>query len=131
MTATIQQLNIIGAGLAGSEAAYQLVKRGIPVRLYEMRPAKLTPAHKSGGFAELVCSNSLRADQLTNAVGLLKEEMRRLDSLIMQAADATAVPAGGALAVDRQLFSAYIEQKLRSHPCSPWLMKRLCKSLKG
>ena len=116
MTATIQQLNIIGAGLAGSEAAYQLVKRGIPVRLYEMRPAKLTPAHKSGGFAELVCSNSLRADQLTNAVGLLKEEMRRLDSLIMQAADATAVPAGGALAVDRQLFSAYIEQKLRSNP---------------
>lgn len=116
MTETMQQVNIIGAGLAGSEAAYQLIKRGVSVRLYEMRPGKLTPSHQGGGFAELVCSNSLRAAQITNAVGLLKEEMRQLDSLIMQAADATAVPAGGALAVDRDQFSAYVEQTLRSNP---------------
>lgn len=109
-------VNIIGAGLAGCEAAYQLLRRGAAVRLYEMRPAQLTPAHQGGGFAELVCSNSLRAAALTNAVGLLKEEMRRLDSLIMQAADATAVPAGGAVAVDRLQFSAYIERVLRAHP---------------
>ena len=107
-------INIIGAGLAGCEAAYQLLKRGHAVRLYEMRPHKLTPAHSGGGFAELVCSNSLRANNIENAVGLLKEEMRRCDSLIMQAADACAVPAGGALAVDRQKFSDFIEQKLRS-----------------
>ena len=93
MAEIIKQVNIIGAGLAGSEAAYQLARRGVPVRLYEMRPGKLTPAHKGGGFAELVCSNSLRAAQITNAVGLLKEEMRQLDSLVMQAADATSVPA--------------------------------------
>ena len=116
MAKIIKQVNIIGAGLAGSEAAYQLARRGVPVRLYEMRPGKLTPAHKGGGFAELVCSNSLRAAQITNAVGLLKEEMRQLDSLVMQAADATSVPAGAALAVDREQFSAYIEQELRNHP---------------
>ena len=116
MAEIIKQVNIIGAGLAGSEAAYQLARRRVPVRLYEMRPGKLTPAHKGGGFAELVCSNSLRAAQITNAVGLLKEEMRQLDSLVMQAADATSVPAGAALAVDREQFSAYIEQELRNHP---------------
>lgn len=116
MAEIIKQVNIIGAGLAGSEAAYQLARRGVPVRLYEMRPGKLTPAHKGGGFAELVCSNSLRAAQITNAVGLLKEEMRQLDSLVMRAADATSVPAGAALAVDREQFSAYIEQELRNHP---------------
>lgn len=106
-------VNVIGAGLAGSEAAWQLAKRGIDVHLYEMRPQKLTPAHHTGGFAELVCSNSLRSNQVTNAVGLLKEEMRRLDSLIIAAAEATAVPAGGALAVDRNRFSAFITDHLR------------------
>ena len=105
---------IIGAGLAGSEAAWQVFRRGVDVVLYEMRPNKLTPAHKTGNFAELVCSNSLRAASLENAVGVLKEEMRRLDSLIMQAADATSVPAGGALAVDRNEFSEYITNKLKS-----------------
>lgn len=109
-------INIIGAGLAGSEAAYQLLRRGYAVNLYEMRPHVQTPAHTGGGFAELVCSNSLRANNVENAVGLLKEEMRRLDSLIMQAADATSVPAGGALAVDREQFSAYIEQRLSAFP---------------
>ena len=99
-------INVIGAGLAGSEAAYQIAKRGIPVRLYEMRGPKKTPQHKTDQFAELVCSNSLRGDALTNAVGLLKEEMRRLDSLILKSAEATRVPAGGALAVDREGFSA-------------------------
>ena len=92
---------VIGAGLAGSEAAWQLAKRGIDVTLYEMKPQKMSPAHKSPLFAELVCSNSLRSDRLQNAVGLLKEEMRALDSLIMRAADHARVPAGGALAVDR------------------------------
>ena len=108
------QIYIIGAGLAGSEAAWQAAKRGVKVVLYEMRPDKMTPAHKTGKFAELVCSNSLRAASLENAVGVLKEEMRRLDSLIMQAADATSVPAGGALAVDRNEFSDYITNKLKS-----------------
>ncbi len=107
-------INVIGAGLAGCEAAWQAVRAGVAVRLYEMKPKKLTPAHRADGFAELVCSNSLRAASLTNAVGLLKEEMRRCDSLIMEAADATAVPAGGALAVDRDKFSAYITEKIRS-----------------
>ena len=109
-------VTIIGGGLAGCEAAYQLLRRGVPVRLYEMRPGRTTPAHKGGGLAELVCSNSLRAASVENAVGLLKEEMRRLDSLIMEAADATAVPAGGALAVDRHRFSAYIEERLAAFP---------------
>jgi methylenetetrahydrofolate--tRNA-(uracil-5-)-methyltransferase len=107
---------VIGAGLAGSEAAWQLAKRGIPVTLYEMRPERKTPAHRSDQFAELVCSNSLRAAALTNAVGLLKEEMRRLDSLIMDAADRHAVPAGGALAVDREAFSETITNRLSEHP---------------
>ena len=92
---------VIGAGLAGSEAAWQLAKRGVAVTLYEMKPQKMSPAHKSPLFAELVCSNSLRSDRIQNAVGLLKEEMRALDSLVMRAADAARVPAGGALAVDR------------------------------
>lgn len=109
-------ITIIGAGLAGSEAAWQLAKRGIPVRLYEMRPVKQSPAHHTENFAELVCSNSLRAGNIENAVGLLKEEMRRLDSLIMRCADATAVPAGGALAVDRHLFSAMVTETLSNHP---------------
>ena len=107
---------VIGAGLAGSEAAYQLVKRGIPVELAEMRPVKSSPAHHTDLFAELVCSNSLRAANVENAVGLLKEEMRRLGSLIMEAADTHRVPAGGALAVDRVPFSQYITDALRQHP---------------
>lgn len=107
---------VIGAGLAGCEAAWQLAKRGIKVNLYEMKPQKKTPAHHSDKFGELVCSNSLRADGLANAVGLLKEEMRRLDSIIMRAADATRVPAGGALAVDREKFSEYITKEIKSHP---------------
>lgn len=107
-------VKVIGAGLAGSEAAYQLAKRGINVVLYEMRPLKYTPAHKSPYFAELVCSNSLRSNQLENAVGLLKEEMRMLDSIIMRHADKNAVPAGGALAVDREGFSKGITQELES-----------------
>ena len=109
-------VNIIGAGLAGCEAAYQLSRRGIAVRLYEMRPGKMTPTHTTDGFAELVCSNSLRSDRMENAVGLLKEEMRRLDSLVMAAADATKVPAGGALAVDRKKFSAYITAAIEDSP---------------
>ncbi|MGL4335465.1 MAG: methylenetetrahydrofolate--tRNA-(uracil(54)-C(5))-methyltransferase (FADH(2)-oxidizing) TrmFO [Turicibacter sp.] len=112
----MKYVNVIGAGLAGSEAAYQLAKRGINVKLYEMRPVKNTPAHHTEYFGELVCSNSLRADGLANAVGVLKEEMRILDSLIMEAADATKVPAGGALAVDREDFSKYITDKLMNHP---------------
>ena len=108
-------VNVIGAGLAGCEAAWQILKRGCAVRLYEMKPHKKTPAHTSDGFSELVCSNSLRAASVTNAVGLLKEEMRRRGSLIMEAADATAVPAGGALAVDRVKFSEYITEKIKNH----------------
>ena len=107
---------VIGAGLAGCEAAWQLARRGVAVRLFEMRPQKQTPAHTGGGFAELVCSNSLRANNIENAVGLLKEEMRRLDSLIMRAADNAAVPAGGALAVDRARFSTFIEEQLTANP---------------
>ena len=107
---------MIGAGLAGCEAAWQLAERGIPVQLVEMKPNKMTPAHTSQNFAELVCSNSLRSDELTNAVGLLKEELRRLGSLIMACADATKVAAGGALAVDRESFSAMITAKIKSHP---------------
>ncbi|MCL6515647.1 FADH(2)-oxidizing methylenetetrahydrofolate--tRNA-(uracil(54)-C(5))-methyltransferase TrmFO [Alicyclobacillus sp.] len=107
---------VIGAGLAGSEAAWQVARQGVPVRLYEMRPKKSTPAHHTDRFAELVCTNSLRANAITNAVGLLKEEMRRLDSLIMRAADAHAVPAGGALAVDRDGFSNAVTQALAAHP---------------
>ena len=109
-------VNVYGAGLAGCEAAWQIAKRGVRVKLYEMKPHKYTPAHHSEGFAELVCSNSLRSDSVTNAVGLLKEEMRRIGSLIMDAAEATKVPAGSALAVDRELFSAYITDKIKNHP---------------
>ena len=107
---------VVGAGLAGSEAAWQAAELGAEVTLYEMRPEKSTPAHKTAGFAELVCSNSLRGAGMENAVGVLKEEMRRLSSIVMEAADATRVPAGGALAVDRQGFSRYITEKVSSHP---------------
>ena len=107
---------VIGAGLAGSEAAWQLARRGIPVELREMKPEKMTPAHHSPSFGELVCSNSLRSDQLENAVGLLKEELRRCGSLIMACADAHRVEAGGALAVDREAFAAAITEQLRNHP---------------
>ncbi|MCP0886143.1 methylenetetrahydrofolate--tRNA-(uracil(54)-C(5))-methyltransferase (FADH(2)-oxidizing) TrmFO [Ligilactobacillus sp. WILCCON 0076] len=108
-------VNVIGAGLAGSEAAWQIANRGVQVRLYEMRPIKQTPAHHTENFAELVCTNSLRANQLTNGVGLLKEEMRQFNSIIMQAADAHSVPAGGALAVDRDSFSKAITNAIKSH----------------
>ncbi len=111
-----QKVIVIGAGLAGCEAAWQLARRGIQVELHEMKPAKMTSAHTSDGFAELVCSNSLRSNQLENAVGLLKEEMRRLDSLILACADETQVEAGGALAVDRQGFSELVTKKVRNHP---------------
>ena len=110
-----QTVNVIGAGLAGSEAAYQLAERGIKVNLIEMRPVKQTPAHHTDKFAELVCSNSLRGNALTNGVGVLKEEMRRLDSLIIAAADKARVPAGGALA-DRHDFAGYITDTLKNHP---------------
>ncbi len=110
------RVTVIGAGLAGCEAAWQLAGRGVEVTLREMKPHKMTPAHVSGDFAELVCSNSLRGAGLENAVGLLKEELRRLNSVIMAAADATRVEAGGALAVDRQGFSAYVTQAVRGHP---------------
>ena len=112
----MQPVIVIGAGLAGSEAAWQLAQRGIPVELREMKPHKMTPAHHSPDFGELVCSNSLRSDQLENAVGLLKEELRRSGSLIMQCADETRVQAGGALAVDRHAFAAAITEKIKSHP---------------
>ena len=111
----MDKLTVLGAGLAGSECAWQLAKRGIHVKLIEMKPGKMTPAHRSPSFAELVCSNSLRSDELTNAVGLLKAEMRAMDSLIMASADANKVAAGGALAVDREGFSKYITDKLISH----------------
>ncbi|MCC2528994.1 methylenetetrahydrofolate--tRNA-(uracil(54)-C(5))-methyltransferase (FADH(2)-oxidizing) TrmFO [Bacillus halotolerans] len=109
-------VNVIGAGLAGSEAAWQLAKRGIQVRLYEMRPVKQTPAHHTDKFAELVCSNSLRSNTLANAVGVLKEEMRALDSAIIAAADECSVPAGGALAVDRHEFAASVTNRVKNHP---------------
>ncbi|MFP7477652.1 FADH(2)-oxidizing methylenetetrahydrofolate--tRNA-(uracil(54)-C(5))-methyltransferase TrmFO [Terribacillus saccharophilus] len=109
-------VTVIGAGLAGSEAAWQLAKRGVKVHLYEMRPVKQTAAHHTDKFAELVCSNSLRANSLTNAVGVLKEEMRQLDSIIIKAADHCQVPAGGALAVDRHEFSAYVTEHVKNHP---------------
>ncbi|TYZ23473.1 methylenetetrahydrofolate--tRNA-(uracil(54)-C(5))-methyltransferase (FADH(2)-oxidizing) TrmFO [Selenomonas ruminis] len=112
----MKKVIIIGAGLAGSEAAWQAAQFGAEVTLYEMRPVKSTPAHKTAGFAELVCSNSLRGAGLENAVGVLKEEMRRLNSIIMEAADATKVPAGGALAVDRHGFSDYVTKKVSEHP---------------
>ncbi|MBY0157417.1 FADH(2)-oxidizing methylenetetrahydrofolate--tRNA-(uracil(54)-C(5))-methyltransferase TrmFO [Cytobacillus oceanisediminis] len=109
-------VNVIGAGLAGSEAAWQLASRGIKVKLYEMRPVRQTPAHHTDKFAELVCSNSLRANTLTNAVGVLKEEMRKLNSVIIHSADSSAVPAGGALAVDRHDFAARVTEQVKNHP---------------
>ena len=109
-------VTVIGAGLAGSEAAWQLAQRGIQVNLIEMRPVKSGPAHHTDNFAELVCSNSLRGDRLENAVGLLKEELRRLDSIIMECAEATRVEAGGALAVDRHGFAAMVTEKIKNHP---------------
>lgn len=109
-------INVIGAGLAGSEAAYQIAKRGIPVKLYEMRGVKATPQHKTTNFAELVCSNSFRGDSLTNAVGLLKEEMRRLDSIIMRNGEAHRVPAGGAMAVDREGYAEAVTAEIKNNP---------------
>ena len=109
-------ISVLGAGLAGSEAAYAAAERGVKVKLYEMKPIKYTPAHHAPTFGELVCSNSLRSDAPSNAIGLLKCEMRAMHSLIMQAADATRVPAGSALAVDRVLFSEYITERVRNHP---------------
>ena len=109
-------INVIGAGLAGSEAAYQIAKRGIPVKLYEMRGVKATPQHKTTNFAELVCSNSFRGDSLTNAVGLLKEEMRRLDSIIMRNGEAHRVPAGGAMAVDREGYAEAVTAEIENNP---------------
>jgi len=109
-------VTVVGAGLAGSEAAWQLAKRGIPVRLVEMKPVKYSPAHKSPGFAELVCSNSLKAEHLSNASGLLKAELRAMDSLILRCAEASRVPAGGALAVDRDEFSGRVTAALEGHP---------------
>ena len=112
----MMKVKVIGAGLAGSEAAWQLAQRGIQVELYEMKPHKKSPAHHSNDFAELVCSNSLRGDRLENAVGLLKEELRRYGSLIMECAEATRVEAGGCLAVDRVGFAAMVTEKIRNHP---------------
>ena len=112
----MKKVTVLGAGLAGCECAWQLAKRGIEVRLYEMKPNKMTPAHSSEYFAELVCSDSLRSDELTNAVGLLKAEMRKMGSLIMESADSNRVAAGGALAVDREGFSRYITDKIKSCP---------------
>ena len=109
-------VTVVGAGLAGCEAAWQLAQRGVPVRLHEMKPAQHSPAHHSDDFAELVCSNSLRSDELTNAAGLLKEELRRLDSLILACADENRVEAGGALAVDREAFARAVTEKIKSHP---------------
>lgn len=116
MPDSVKKITVIGAGLAGCEAAYIIASCGINVDLYEMKPVRKSPAHKSDMFAELVCSNSLRAASITNAVGLLKEELRRLGSLIMEAADKAEVPAGGALAVDRDEFSGYITEKIRNNP---------------
>lgn len=112
----IQKVTVIGAGLAGSEAAWQIASQGVPVTLYEMRPVVKTPAHHTNQFAELVCSNSLRSNTLANAVGVMKEEMRMLNSLVLGAADRHAVPAGGALAVDRDGFSGEITSTLHNHP---------------
>ena len=113
---SVPHLTVIGAGLAGCEAAYQAAQRGVAVTLIEMKPHRRSPAHSYDGFAELVCSNSLRNADVTSAIGLLKEELRRMDSLIMESADKSAVAAGGALAVDRYRFSDYITEKVRSHP---------------
>ena len=112
----ITDIQIIGGGLAGCEAAWQAAERGMKVELYEMKPNRFSPAHESELLAELVCSNSLRSNAVSSAVGLLKEEMRRFDSLIIRAADATSVPAGSALAVDREKFASYISKVIEEHP---------------
>ena len=112
----MSKVTVIGAGLAGCEAAWQLAERGIEVTLHEMKPEKMTPAHHSADFAELVCSNSLRSNELTNASGLLKEELRRLGGLVVRCADATQVEAGGALAVDREAFAKKVTEHIRNHP---------------
>lgn len=127
----MNEISIIGAGLAGCEAAWQAACRGVRVRLYEMKPEKFTPAHTYGGFAELVCSNSLRSNQIYNAVGLLKEELRRLGSLIIEAADKCEVPAGGALAVDRYAFSDYITEKIKNHPNIEVVEGEVCELPRG
>ena len=127
----MKSVHVIGAGLAGSEAAWQLAKRGIPVILHEMRPIKSSPAHHTDGFAELVCSNSLRSNQLNIAVGVLKQELRLLHSIVMEAADATSIPAGSALAVDRSAFSAYITAKLTAHPLITIIHEEVCSIPKG
>lgn len=124
-------INVYGAGLAGCEAAWQIAKRGIKVKLYEMKPHKFTPAHHSCGFAELVCSNSLRSDRVTNAVGLLKEELYRMDSLIMEAAYATRVPAGSALAVNREQFSEYVTKKIRENENIEVIEQEVCSIEEG
>ena len=110
------ELKIIGGGLAGCEAAWQAAQRGIKVKLYEMKPSTFSPAHTNENLCELVCSNSLKGNGLDNACGLLKEEMRRMDSLVISCADETKVPAGGALAVDRDKFAALVTEKIKSHP---------------
>src|ERR1044071_7253702 len=112
----MRSIHVIGGGLAGSEAAWQAASLGVPVVIHEMRPVRATAVHKTDHLAELVCSNSFRGDKLDNAVGLLKEEMRRLGSLVMRAADSTRVPAGAALAVDRERFSQAITDAIASHP---------------
>ena len=109
-------ITVIGGGLAGCEAAYQIAKRGIKVKLYEMKPRKYSPAHSNENLAEIVCSNSFKSNSLTNACGLLKEELRRLDSLLIKIADETSVPAGQALAVDREEFSKKVTEELRKNP---------------
>lgn len=120
-------VNVIGAGLAGCEAAWQIAARGVKVNLFEMKPSKFTPAHKNKNFAELVCSNSLKAERISSAAGLLKAEMRVLESLLMQCADACKVPAGGALAVDREKFSELVTQKIRSNPLINVVEKEISK----
>ena len=119
------KINIIGAGLAGCEAAWQIAKRGIKVNLYDMKPHKFSPAHKSENLCELVCSNSFKADRIDSAAGLLKEELRRLGSLTIECADKCRVPAGGALAVDREKFSSMVTKKIKSHPLINFISKEV------
>ncbi|MBR2397622.1 MAG: FAD-dependent oxidoreductase, partial [Clostridia bacterium] len=127
----LKEVNVVGAGLAGSECAYQLSKRGYKVKLYEMKPNKKSPAHKLDGFCELVCSNSLKSNLLTNACGLLKEELRILDSLVIKTADCCSVPAGNALAVDREIFSKKITDALKADPNIEIIEEEVCSLLEG
>lgn len=127
----MDRLYVVGAGLAGSEAAYQAASLGVKVTLYEMKPKKKSPAHHADTFAELVCSNSLRSAEVTNASGLLKEEMRRMGSLIMEACDKSRVAAGGALAVDRKIFSEYVTERIRNHPNIEIVEEEVCKVPRG